>query len=526
MSNTSKKKKFSFGKLLIWIVVIFVALHVLTDGESTESLKEMFDIGDSDYTYEPDNPIPQQSTPVNTGISDEERLPSVPKALWEHVYLTGRSRGSCSSFTGNIKLLVVFVNDPEAVWTDAQIEHAKQEISATVTKIQQDAASYNAELHLSAEYVSATAQIPLVRAEYKKWVDSALANLDLPTGTHETCLALEKQYGADEVPIIFCTSRDGRSFANTFSHGSSGNEYALIYGNTPELYHELCHTFGAEDYYFPKEVADLADTYLPNSIMKDSSNGVMDAMTAYAIGWTDTLCDEALQFLQSTTYLTHGYLAEQKALESHTGYVENHTSSSGIYTGNLVDGIRHGQGTHVWDDGSVYEGNWEHGLRHGQGRMTFSNGDVYDGQWEKGTRHGTGTYSWTSGNRYVGSFVNNMRQGQGTMYYTDGGQYTGQWVENERNGQGTLTYANGNVYTGSWSNGTFHGQGTFTWTTGDKYVGNFVDGKRHGQGTYYYSNGNRYEGQWASGERHGQGTMYYANGTSKTGTWDNGKFVG
>ena len=517
MGTNAKQKKFGFWKGLMLIAVILVALNAITDGASTDFLSSLFKSSDpSADTIQTEAPI--QPT--------EDRLPSVPEALRNHVYLQSRDQGACASFTGDVKLLVIFVSDPESVWTEARIGQTKQEIETVIARIRQDAATYGSKLDLSAEYLTAKAEAPLIRKEWTDWANSALSYLSLPGMNGNTASVLEERYRVDEVPIIFFTDRNGRSFAHSASGSSNSAESALIYGDIEALYHEVCHIFGAEDFYYPKEVADLAKTYLPNSIMANSSEGVMEEMTAYCIGWTDSLSDNALQFLQKTSHLTNAYLSAQKLLESQTGYVENHPMSGCTYTGYLVDGIRHGQGTAVWDNGSVYTGTWEHGIRHGQGHMTFNNGDVYDGQWQKGIRQGTGTYTWADGSRYVGEFVDSNRQGQGTMYYADGSWYTGQWWGNERNGQGKHTFAEGHTYEGSWKNDYFNGQGVFTWTTGDKYVGDYVDGNRQGYGIYFYPNGGRYEGQWYAGELNGQGTMYYADGTHRTGKWENGNFVG
>ena len=517
MATNTTKKKFSFWKGLLWIIAILAVLNMITEGKSTDFITGIFNPSDSSS-----NTV-QTDAPTQPTIN---RLPSVPDTMREHVYLTSRGYGACTGFTGNVKFYVVFVSDPEAAWTEDRITQTKQEIEATMARIRQDAAAYGAVLNLTAEDVTARAEAPLVRKEWTDWANSALTSISLPGMKNGTAAVLEERYGVDAVPIIFCTNQNGRSFAQSYSGSTSATEGVLIYGDTKELYHEVCHVFGAEDFYYPTEVAELAKTYLPDSIMANSAEGMMEDLTAYCIGWTDTLSDNAMQFLQKTSHLTQAYLAAQKLLESQTGYVENFATSSGIYTGYLVDGVRHGQGTLVWSSGSVYTGTWEHGVRHGQGRMTFDNGDVYDGQWQDGIRQGMGTYIWANGNRYVGEFVENSRQGQGTMYYTDGSQYTGQWWGNERNGQGKHTFPEGHTYEGSWKDGTFHGQGVFIWTMGDKYVGEYVDGNRQGYGVYYYPNGSRYEGQWYAGEQHGQGTMYYSDGSKRSGKWDNGNFIG
>lgn len=436
-------------------------------------------------------------------VPEVERLPNVPAELQEHVFLGARSHGACDTFEGNVKMLVVFVDDPRYRWTGGEIEQAKNEITATANRMMGDAATYGVSLNLSVEFTTATSSVNLVREEYNNWVDSALTSMGLPTDRNQTCMTLESRYGVSEVPIVFLANQDGRSFASAVSGGTTTREFSIIYDDTAAVYHEVCHIFGAKDFYFPAEVKGLANTYLPESIMVNSGTGTVDSLTAYLIGWTDTLSSEALSFLQSTSYLTVEYLSEQKAIDSYTGYVENRRSDDGSYTGYLVNGVRHGQGTFRWDDGAVYEGNWSHGKRDGYGKMTTASGDVYEGPFVDGKRHGEGTYRWA-----------------------DGAYYTGAWVENQRTGNGVMVYSSGSRYEGQFVNGTPHGTGTYTWTDGARYVGSYVDGQRHGQGKMKYSDGAVYEGNWAGGKRNGQGTMVYANGNRYTGDWVENKRTG
>ena len=66
MSSTSKKKRFGFWKLLIWIVVIVVALNTISDGKFGDWLSSLVK-GNS--AYQPD---PQQQEGY-LGISVEEK---------------------------------------------------------------------------------------------------------------------------------------------------------------------------------------------------------------------------------------------------------------------------------------------------------------------------------------------------------------------------------------------------------------------------------------------------------------------
>lgn len=515
MSTNTKPKKLGFGKSLILIAAILIVLHWISDGESTAFIKDIFQ-GETDPG--------STSTAAPTTPPQADRLPSVPEALWDHVYLDTRGQGSCDSFTGNVTVLVVFVDDPEVAWTPEETETAKQEIETILERIRLDTAAFGASLDLKADYITGNADTPLVRDTWITWANSVLNTLSLLDTPSTIPTDYESHYQADSVPILFLTNQKGRALARSIISGSLAFEGALIFEDTSSIYHELCHVFGAKDFYFPKEVSTLAETYLPESIMSESSTGSVDSLTAYLMGWTDRLSSEALQFLEQTAYLTAEYLAEQKELDSYTGYVENFPHGNGIYTGYLVDGIRHGQGKHTLD-GAVWEGNFVHGSLQGKGTFLSAAGNFYDGEWLDGTFHGQGTHSWADGAKYVGNFDHGTRSGQGTMYYNDGAVYVGQWHDNLRSGQGRLTYASGSYCEGTWVEGTLNGEGVFCWSENEKYVGHFVDGQRNGYGVYYYSDGARYEGQWQDGECHGQGTVYYANGSSKSGTWVHGKFA-
>ena len=46
------------------------------------------------------------------------------------------------------------------------------------------------------------------------------------------------------------------------------------------------------------------------------------------------------------------------------------------YVGEFKDGLRHGQGTHTWSDGSMYVGKYKDGKRNGHGTMTYSSGNT------------------------------------------------------------------------------------------------------------------------------------------------------
>ncbi|MBQ2785650.1 MAG: PDZ domain-containing protein [Oscillospiraceae bacterium] len=518
------------------------------------TLEIYFGVKPPEDPIEPQGTVPQQTVPAGTGPSGTmppvttppavDWLSSVPAELRSHVYLDSRGKGYCETLTGNVVVTVIFVSDPDAGWSDGEIENAKAQFQTIADRIIADAVNYGAQVNLSLQYKAVSTSVKIVDNETDDWAASALAAAGLPT-LKDSNPTLETTYRVDAAPVIFIANHGGRAFASS----NYQSEYAILYQDTHAFYHELNHIFGAKDFYYPADVKTLTETYLPNSIMVNSSQGVMDDFTAYLIGWTDTLTDNALAFLKETAYLTKEYLAAEHEKETYTGYVTDFTYGGGSYTGYLVRGVHHGQGKWIRDDGTVWEGTFNHGSFTGKGNIIYSNGNTYDGEWVDGRWHGTGTYKWANGGIYTGAYVNGERTGQGIMVYSDGDIYEGDWVdgnrhgkgtykwiegnsytgdfvENERTGQGTWTGSTGNTYTGGFLNGNFHGQGTYKWATGGSYTGGYDNGMCSGQGTMVYSDGAVYVGQWSDGKRSGQGTIQYADGSSYVGQWADGKRSG
>ena len=70
-------------------------------------------------------------------------------------------------------------------------------------------------------------------------------------GAEQLCEML----GCDEAVVVFCFDKEERSFAVSANY-NAGTEYAVVYGSTAAeaLAHEICHIFGAYDYYFPSVI--------------------------------------------------------------------------------------------------------------------------------------------------------------------------------------------------------------------------------------------------------------------------------
>ena len=144
----------------------------------------------------------------------------------------------------------------------------------------------------------------------------------------------------------------------------------------------------------------------------------------------------------------------------------------------------------------------------------------YQGDLVNGVREGNGTYTFSNGDKYEGEWKNNQMEGKGVYTYQNGDKYDGEWVGGKKEGKGTYYFSSGNKYEGEWVQSRMEGKGVFTFSNGDKYDGEWKNNKREGNGTLYYSNGNKFEGEWKDDQRDGNGTLYII----KKGVWKNNEF--
>jgi hypothetical protein len=61
--------------------------------------------------------------------------------------------------------------------------------------------------------------------------------------------------------------------------------------------------------------------------------------------------------------------------------------NGGVYTGELKNGRRHGQGVTIYADGWKYEGQYCNSKKHGFGTLYLNNGIMYSGEWKWGQRY-------------------------------------------------------------------------------------------------------------------------------------------
>ena len=161
----------------------------------------------------------------------------------------------------------------------------------------------------------------------------------------------------------------------------------------------------------------------------------------------------------------------------------------------IIDGIR-GEG---WDrvdkvvkdrveiaGGGVYSGEMLFGLPHGQGSVIYPNGDTYSGHWSIGKYSNHGKYrcreGTTWGDEYAGEYRDGMYHGMGIYKHSHGGVYNGYFAKECKQGPYYYTFPDGKSMFGLYSDNVENGP--FVWTSADKQSiksGHKISGLKHGE---------------------------------------------
>ena len=220
-----------------------------------------------------------------------------------------------------------------------------------------------------------------------------------------------------------------------------------------------------------------------------------------------------------------------------------------VYEGTFFRGLRHGQGTEVYKDGSTkYSGSWVYGNREGSGKL-YNMGDIYEGSFKDHVEDGYGVYTFRNGDKIMGNYKNGERQGQSTYYYQSGhqeecdnyyhglangnciyrwpgGDYTKSfYVKGVLNGPQTQRLA-ASITTSFFKDNLLHGERIETYTNGDIRKSYYKMGMKHGPETYMFSNGERHEMNYVDNKMDGVTRIYYVSGNIQECKYDMGKPLG
>ncbi|KAL0983919.1 hypothetical protein UPYG_G00134760 [Umbra pygmaea] len=113
--------------------------------------------------------------------------------------------------------------------------------------------------------------------------------------------------------------------------------------------------------------------------------------------------------------------------------------SGNLYEGQWKNNVRHGEGSMRWLKlGQKYRGTWENGVQQGKGTYTwflrrglgsqYPLRNEYTGEFVQGMRHGQGCFLYASGALYKGGWKSNEKHGQGKFIFKNGRIFEGEFV--------------------------------------------------------------------------------------------------
>ena len=229
----------------------------------------------------------------------------------------------CRKFIGKVVILLAFVNteedgnaaDPQmqkenenvkkSEWTDDAREEVLKVSRSSIQIMKDEAARYGVDLDLT--YRILDFSVPVSSYRDGTWYHYILENL-YKTGSMDV---IQQRYRrslpADSAPVVFLFNDNDTShtYIKTSSWYTNDEEYSVIFCDMEMhdnyLTHEILHQYGAIDYYNRKHIGiqAVAEKYFPDSLMLKISHNI-DDLTAFLIGWTDTLSDDARSFLKET----------------------------------------------------------------------------------------------------------------------------------------------------------------------------------------------------------------------------------
>ena len=211
---------------------------------------------------------------------------------------------------GLIYMVVVFMDDDESSWTTKDIQYYKtDQITPNCNFIEAQARKYGHTAYLIPKYFQSNEKVQLKYKgifddNYYKRID-ALDQVAKCLGyknKNEFNASIEQETKGNQVIYMIILNKDGHSVAycdsinrkkDFIQHCICRNCYGSGRRKDHEgsFAHEILHLFGAEDYYKPPKIKELATKLCPNDIMLKIHDYIdmntIDKYTAYCIGWLD-----------------------------------------------------------------------------------------------------------------------------------------------------------------------------------------------------------------------------------------------
>ncbi len=222
-------------------------------------------------------------------------------------YLGSRNAGPSKKFCGKVAIITVFAKQKPDDWLPSEKKKYFSEMNKSTALLMKEAKRYGA--YLEIKKYEAEISLPananpsrgfqLIKEEFCR------------STMNELQYHYEKEFGVNEAVFILAFNRNARSFAHESSTPYSNTDEISIIFFDPSvrkecahtISHEVLHQFGAQDYYYPEMVTQAAKYCFKQSIM-GLGGDVVDDLTAYLIGWKNTISEMSYTFLKSTMWMT------------------------------------------------------------------------------------------------------------------------------------------------------------------------------------------------------------------------------
>lgn len=222
--------------------------------------------------------------------------------------------GTCKTLSGNISVILFYVDDFESKWTNEEIDlFTKNEVEPGLVFLEQEAKKYGVELNLTVqksyseiyyddEVITSVANTGFASADVL-W--QAALQINYPS-SQKMIQTFRNKYKTEEVICLTVFNKSGTAYAFNPTRDSNLNidEHCIVFArdlnstkNGPAgsqasvVAHEMLHLFGAEDYYASTSRKSLAKEHYPDDIMLsaayDIKTNTIEDVTAFYVGWTN-----------------------------------------------------------------------------------------------------------------------------------------------------------------------------------------------------------------------------------------------
>ena len=217
--------------------------------------------------------------------------------------------GSARSLEGKNLIYSLFVDTPDAKWTDRDKKKALKNLKIAKEYIEAEAKDYHKKADLVVDFeenedLTGNARIHFSLKDgkdYEEALDEEIAGWLEDQIDYE---ALTKEYKAKGIATIVFVNHKGSTYAICYDGVDNPQESLVMFaGEVPAVYaHEILHLFGAHDLYedaeYTEEVCEYVKKAYPDEIMytvKDEKGRLnnseiqneLSPVTAYHLGWVN-----------------------------------------------------------------------------------------------------------------------------------------------------------------------------------------------------------------------------------------------